>query len=152
RARGMVEAWTVAALALHVLIGGIGDRAVSRGRGRRIAPLAHAVAAVALRGLMPRGEEIAPGLGVLRGGPVTLLLDVTVSARGLLVTGGEIAQELVGVVGRRIERLAEDQFVTGAPEDCECSGEREEQATEAPGTRHRSRLGRQFDMDGWNLG
>ena len=54
----------MAALALDVLVGCVGHLAVARGCGGLVSALAHAMAAVAFRILVPGGHEVGPGLGV----------------------------------------------------------------------------------------
>src|SRR5215207_7059784 len=105
-------AGTMAVLALDIVIGRVLNDVPSSSSGCRITALIYCVAAEAewLRSRAQFGQRLIRA-GMPRGLPLSLHAHVAVAAGSLLVGGAEIAKKSGAGVGRRIYRVAEDDFL-----------------------------------------
>src|SRR5690349_23924936 len=91
------------ALALHILICGIGFDRISSGMADRVALLGHAVARIAGALRVSRSLQVRPRMRVPLRRPLLLHADVAIAAAGLSGRDREVTEESVGTVGWRVE-------------------------------------------------
>ena len=99
----MLEARSVTALALDVLVDGGLDRVMTHGGERLIAARVHGVAALAERLGEPAALQAVPRRGVLGLAPVSLLPDMAVATGRLPRAGVVVPEEAAGGIRRCVK-------------------------------------------------